>query len=279
MNLQPALFISHGAPMMVLEDSPARRFLAGWSARFGRPQAILVVSAHWENRGGPAVSVATQPGTIHDFMGFPPALHEIEYASPGAPEVAEQAINLLRSAGYTVESVASRGLDHGAWAPLSLMYPNADIPVFQVSLLHGGDGREHYRLGRALQSLRMQGVLIIGSGSLTHNLYEFMGHARDDQAPPWVVDFENWIEQALITGRHEDLMNYRALAPHAQQNHPTDEHLLPLFVALGAAGEQAAAARIHASHTYGVLSMDAYLFAADATRTGASAVLLENAND
>ena len=271
MTPQPAIFISHGSPMMVIEDSPARRFLADWSRQHPRPQAILLASAHWENRGGPAVGVAVQPGTVHDFGGFPPALYEIEYPAPGAPKMAELAIHLLRDAGYTVKPVDNRGFDHGVWAPLSLMYPGADIPVFQVSLIAGGSPREHYRYGSMLQSLRNRGVLVIGSGSLTHNLYEFMGHGREDPAPAWVTEFEHWIERALVDGRYEELMNYRTVAPYAKQNHPTDEHLLPLFFALGAAGVETKATKIHSSHTYGVLSMDAYLFTADAARTVASA--------
>ncbi len=206
MNPQPALFISHGSPMLVMEDSPARRFLSGWSLRHPAPQAILVVSAHWENRGDPAVSTAQLPVTVHDFGGFPPALYEIEYPAPGAPQIAGLAINLLREAGYAVKETASRGLDHGAWAPLSLMFPAADIPVFQVSLITGGSPREHYRYGQALQTLRNRGVLVIGSGSMTHNLYEFMGHDREDEAPDWVTEFELWIDRALVDERYEDSM-------------------------------------------------------------------------
>jgi 4,5-DOPA dioxygenase extradiol len=260
MNTLPTLFVSHGAPMLAVEDSPARRFLSGWHQRIEQPQAILVVSAHWEQSGGPAVSLTARPDTIHDFGGFPRELYEIQYPALGAPEVAEQTVTLLRNAGFDVKSSNSRGLDHGAWVPLSLMYPNADIPVFQVSLLHGGGPGEHYRLGAALQSLRARGVLIIGSGSLTHNLYEFMGHRLDDPAPDWVVDFENWMATALDAGHLPELMDYRKRAPNAVRNHPTEEHLLPLFVALGAAGEGAVASRLHASHTYGILAMDVYSF-------------------
>ncbi len=279
MNPQPALFISHGSPMLVMEDSPARRFLSGWSLRHPAPQAILVVSAHWENRGDPAVSTAQLPVTVHDFGGFPPALYEIEYPAPGAPQIAGLAINLLREAGYTVKETASRGLDHGAWAPLSLMFPAADIPVFQVSLITGGSPREHYRYGQALQTLRNRGVLVIGSGSMTHNLYEFMGHDREDEAPDWVTEFELWIDRALVDERYEDLMNYRTLAPFARQNHPTDEHLLPLFFALGAGGAGTKATKIHSSHTYGVLSMNAYSFTADSAQFIASAVSSEKTHD
>ncbi len=264
MNMLPALFVSHGAPMLAVEDGPAHRFLTGWNKRIDRPKAILVISAHWEHSGGPAVSTTEHPSTIHDFGGFPRELYEIQYAAPGAPEVAEQTIKLLRDAGYDVKSNASRGLDHGAWVPLRLMYPGADIPVFQLSLIHGAGPTEHYRLGTALQSLRAQGVLIVGSGSLTHNLYEFVGHRIDDAPPDWVIDFENWVSETLAAGHLSDLMDYRRLAPYAERNHPTEDHLLPLFVALGASGNHAVATRLHASHTYGILAMDAYSFGATA---------------
>ncbi len=266
----PSLFVSHGAPMLAVEDGPAQRFLAGWNARNERPTAILVISAHWEQSGGPAVSITAHPGTIHDFGGFPRELYEIQYPAPGAPAVAEQAIRLLQDAGYEVKSSISRGLDHGAWVPLSLMYPGADIPVFQVSLIQGGGPTEHYRLGVALQALRAHGILIMGSGSLTHNLYEFVGHRLDDAAPHWVTDFENWVAATLDAGRLPDLFDYRKLAPYAERNHPTEEHLLPLFVALGAGGEGAVARRVHASHTYGILAMDVYTFSDDRP-TGVSA--------
>ncbi len=258
--MMPTLFVSHGSPMLAVEDGRARQFLAAWNNRIDRPKAILVISAHWEQSGGPAVSVTARPDTIHDFGGFPRELYEIQYPAPGAPAVAEQAVKLLRDAGYDVKSSLSRGLDHGAWVPLSLMYPNADIPVFQVSLIRGVGPAEHYRLGAALQSLRAQGVLIIGSGSLTHNLYEFVGHRLDDPAPDWVVDFENWMAAALGAGRQPDLLDYRQRAPYAERNHPTEDHLLPLFVALGAAGDRAVASRIHSSYTYGILAMDIYSF-------------------
>ncbi len=246
--------------MIALEDGPAHRFLKGWSSSHARPKAILVASAHWENRGGPAVSLAEQPRTIHDFGGFPRELYEIQYAATGAPEVAQQTVELLQHAGFSVSTSNSRGLDHGAWVPLLLMYPDADIPVFQLSLIQGAGAAEHYRLGVALQSLRAQGVLIMGSGSVTHNLNEIMGHGLDDPAPSWVSDFDSWLAEALAAGRVSELLDYRRLAPHAVRNHPTEDHLLPLFVALGAAGAGAVASRVHASHTYGILAMDAYSF-------------------
>ncbi len=267
----PALFLSHGSPMMALEDSPARRFLAEWASQQPRPEAILVVSAHWENLGGPAVSLAEQPETIHDFGGFPHALYQLKYPAHGAPDVARQAASLLRRAGFSVRAADNRGLDHGAWVPLSVMYPQADVPVCQVSLIHEAGPEAHFRLGRALQPLREQGVLVIGSGSLTHNLYEFVGHSLDDPAPAWVSSFAEWIAETLAAGRVDDLMNYRKLAPHAARNHPGEDHLLPLFVALGAGGEAPAINRVHASNSYGVLAMDAYVFGDGKVAAGAPA--------
>lgn len=262
MNPLPSLFLSHGSPMLALEDSPARRFLMNWPGRIASPRALLAVSAHWQGRSGPEVSLSAQPVTIHDFSGFPRGLFEIQYPAPGAPEVANQAARLLSDAGFSVKLSADRGLDHGAWVPLSLMYPNADVPVFQVSLIYGAGPEAHYRLGAALQPLREHGVLIIGSGALTHNLHEFMGQGPSDPAPPWVTEFAEWVAEALGKGNRADLLDYRRRAPFAARNHPTEEHLLPLFVALGAAGDSPVIERVHASHSYGILAMDAYTFSA-----------------
>jgi 4,5-DOPA dioxygenase extradiol len=156
---------------------------------------------------------------------------------------------------------AERGLDHGAWVPLSLMYPEADIPVTQLSVVRGASPAEHERLGQALAALRHEGVLVVGSGSLTHNLYEFRGQGIDAPVPQWVSDFENWTKSRLEASDRAALLNYRNEAPFAEQNHPTDEHLLPLFVAMGAAGPDARATQLHASYEHGVLAMDAYAFA------------------
>ncbi len=260
MTRLPTLFISHGSPMLALVDSPARRFLQQLGQSLPRPRAIVVVSAHWEAVGGPAVSLAPQPETIHDFGGFPRALFEIQYPAPGAPDVAEQAAALLEAGGFAVKRSAVRGLDHGAWVPLVLMYPGADIPTLQVSVLRGGDAAAHERLGQALAALRDQGMLVIGSGSLTHNLYEFRGQDIDDAAPDWVSEFSDWMSDKLQRGDREALLDYRQQAPHAARNHPTAEHLMPLYAAMGAAGPGAKAGRIHASYEYGVLAMDTYAF-------------------
>jgi 4,5-DOPA dioxygenase extradiol len=260
MKKLPTLFVSHGSPMLAIERTAAHAFLAGLGKALPRPTAILLVSAHWETVGEVAVSVATQPETIHDFAGFSPALYEIQYAAPGAPAAALRAAAALEQAGLPVRTSATRGLDHGAWVPLRLMYPAADIPVAQVSVMRGASPAEHLRLGAALRSLREQGVLVIGSGSLTHNLYEFRGHDVDASVPPWVSEFGDWMKERIEAGDHAALLDYRKAAPHAVRNHPTEEHLLPLFVAKGAASEGAVGRRLHASVEYGVLAMDVYAF-------------------
>ncbi|RJG11663.1 DODA-type extradiol aromatic ring-opening family dioxygenase [Massilia cavernae] len=256
----PSLFVSHGAPTLAIVDSPARRFLLELGRTLPRPKAILVASAHWETRGGPAVSLAAKPETIHDFGGFPAELHAMQYPAPGAPDVARRAAQLLSQAGFSTGESATRGLDHGAWVPLSLMYPDADIPVAQVSIVHGGSPGAHETLGAALAALREEGVLVIGSGSLTHNLYEFRSQPIDTAAPAWVSEFGSWMKDRLDAGDREALLDYRKLAPHAERNHPSEEHLLPLFVAMGAGGESARAERLHASFEYGILAMDVYAF-------------------
>lgn len=246
--------------MLALVDSPARRFLQELGKTLPQPKAIIVASAHWESIGGPAVSLATEPATIHDFGGFPDALYQLTYPASGAPQAAERTAGLLEQVGFNVRRSADRGLDHGAWVPLRLMYPDADIPTAQLSLLRGASAADHERMGSALQALRDEGVLVIGSGSITHNLYEFRGQEADAPVQPWVSEFVTWINTNLQENRRDALRDYRAQAPFAVRNHPTDEHLMPLFVAMGAAGAQAKAQRIHASNEYGVIAMDAYSF-------------------
>jgi 4,5-DOPA dioxygenase extradiol len=260
MSPLPTIFVSHGSPMLALQDSPARRFLQDLGRSLPRPKAIVVVSAHWETSGSPAVSLAAQPETIHDFGGFPQALFAIRYPAAGAPELAEQAASLFEAAGIAVGRSAQRGLDHGAWVPLSLMYPDADVPVVQISLVRGADPAAHEKLGRALSQLRHEGVLVIGSGSLTHNLYEFRGQPVDAPAPYWVSEFELWMREQLEASDGAALLDYRKRAPSAVKNHPSEEHLLPLFVAMGAAGAGAKAQLLHSSVEHGVLAMDAYAF-------------------
>lgn len=254
-----SLFLSHGAPTLPLTDTPARRFLTELGSAIKEPKAILVVSAHWET-AVPTVNAVSRNETIHDFGGFPRALYELQYPAPGSPPIAARVAELLHADDIDCHVDRRRGLDHGAWVPLLLMYPKADIPVLQLSIQSHLGPEHHLRVGRALAPLRDEGVLVIGSGSLTHDLSEFRGHGPNDAAPDWVNQFADWMHDALSERRMEDLANYRTLAPFATRNHPTDEHLLPLYVAMGAAGETLTAERLHASATYSVLRMDVYAF-------------------
>jgi len=267
--LLPSLFLSHGAPTLPLTDTPARDFLSGLGGRLPRPRAILVISAHWETES-PAVSAVERNDTIHDFYGFPRPLYEISYPAPGAPPLALQVAELLREAGLGCGIDKVRGLDHGAWVPLLLMYPQADIPVLQLSIQPHLGPAHHLRLGRALERLRGEGVLIIGSGSMTHDLSEFRGRALDAPVPDWVSRFADWFGEKLDAAATDDLVDYRRQAPYAVKNHPTDEHLLPLFAALGAAGTAWRAARLHASATFGVIRMDVFAFEALGTASVAA---------
>ena len=263
--MMPSLFISHGSPTLVLDDVSARDFLRGLGAQLPRPRAIVMVSAHWET-AVPMVNAVAQNDTIHDFSGFPDALYRLSYPAPGSAELAERVVDVLAAAGLACHVDASRGLDHGAWVPLMLMYPAHDIPVIQLSVQSRLGPGHHVQMGRALAALRKDNVLIIGSGSMTHNLREIDRSGSNDE-PAWAADFAEWVHKALIEGRSCDLVTYRTRAPEAARNHPTDEHLLPLFVAMGAgmggdAGDHSSvkAQRLHSSHTLGSLRMDAYSF-------------------
>lgn len=253
----PTIFVSHGPPTMALEPTPCHRFLEGLGAELGRPEAVLCVSAHWET-GRPSVSAAARPATIHDFYGFPEALYALRYPAPGAPALAQRCVDLLAAAGVGCHSDPDRGLDHGAWVPLMLMYPGADVPVTQLSIQRPGDGAQHLALGRALAPLRAEGVLVLASGNATHNLRE--RGAPDDPPAAFALAFDDWLTGAVEAGREDDLVQYLNVAPEAARNHPTPDHFTPLLVALGAAGAGARGRRLHASFAWASLSMAAFAF-------------------
>ncbi|MFO1059513.1 MAG: class III extradiol ring-cleavage dioxygenase [Dongiaceae bacterium] len=249
----PVLFVSHGAPTLVMEEIPARDFMAGLAGHLPRPRAILSVSAHWLARV-PTVSRAQRPETIHDFYGFPDALYRLDYPAPGAPALADRVTALLGEAGLPAAADPTHGLDHGAWNPLLLIYPAADIPVAQLSLVAGAGPQEHVALGRALAPLRGEGVLILASGGAVHNLGQF----RVDRHRPadWAVSFEAFLADGVAAGDVAGLAAYRS-RPDGRLAHPTDEHLLPLFVALGAAAGDPGQA-MHRSFAHGSLSMASF---------------------
>lgn len=260
MTRMPALYVSHGSPnLAITETTAAHSFLAGCASQLPRPDAILMVSAHWTTRQ-PMIGTATHPEMIYDFGGFARRLYEFNYAAPGSPTVSRRAGELLAAAGLPVTEDNERGYDHGVWVPLNIMYPGANIPVAQVSMQPLADARHHYALGQALAPLRDEGVLIIASGSMTHNLRAIQRDGIDAPPPAWVTTFVDWMHEKLVAGDRETLLDAIDLAPNAQANHPYDDHLLPLFVALGTAGEGEPVERLHASFEYGVLAMDTYQF-------------------
>ena len=255
----PALFVSHGAPLFAIDAGTTGPALTQWGqglrAQYPGLRGVVIMSPHWMSR---SVQVMTgpQPATWHDFGGFPPALYALQYPAPGSPALAQEVLALLKTAGVAAQGDTARPFDHGAWVPLMHLFPQADVPVVQVALPVGAGPAEVYALGAALRSLRSQNVLVMGSGSMTHNLAEFFGGEREPA--PYVLEFSRWIEAALARGDMKALLNYRTQAPHASRAHPTEDHFLPIFFALGAAGDDLHARYLSREVMYSMLSMDAF---------------------
>lgn len=262
----PTVFLSHGSPMHALDPGPVGKIWAKLGRALARPRALLIASAHWETNL-PMLTAGAKPETIHDFFGFPEPLYQLRYPAAGAPDVAERALGLLREAGFTAASNGCRGLDHGAWAPLLYMYPEADVPVVQLSLQTALGPAHHLALGRALAPLAREGVLIIGSGHMTHNLRE----RRAEPAKPlaYVREFQQWVDAAIRKHDFDALADYRARSPHGARAHPSEEHFLPLFVALGAAAEDYRPERLYDGIEAGALAMDAYSLSKAGSGAGA----------
>ncbi|NER58831.1 dioxygenase [Pseudomonas sp. MAFF212428] len=252
----PSLFISHGSPMLALEPGASGPALARLAAHLPRPKAIVVVSAHWESTDL-RVASHPQPETWHDFGGFPPALFAVQYPAPGEPALAERVAGMLNQAGLAASLDPRRPFDHGAWVPLTLMYPAADIPLVQVSLPSQRGPAFQEQVGKALAALREEDVLLIGSGSITHNLRELDWQAGPESVEPWAQAFRDWMIEKLAAHDTQALHDYRRQAPFAVRSHPSDEHLLPLYFARGA-GERFAIE--HQGFTLGALGMDIYRF-------------------
>lgn len=275
----PTLFLSHGSPMTALEPREAGAFMQrlgpALEQAFGPPQAILAVSAHSLTRE-PALLAAARHTAVYDFGGFDPRLNTLRYDAPGAPALARQVQALMHDAHLPCHLLDQSGLDHGIWTPLRYLFPRADIPVLPMAWPPHWLPDQLFTLGQALSPLTGQGVLVLGSGSLTHNLQRvFAGGLRDIDRPatPESTGFRDWFAEQATAGRMDALLHYRRLAPHAELMHPTDEHLLPWFVAAGAglADGAGAARRLHASLTYGDLAMDAYAFGIGAEKLAAAA--------
>ena len=255
----PSLFLSHGSPMLAVQDSPAGRFLDHLGADLPRPRAVVVASAHFM-APVPAVGAAANPATVHDFGGFPRELYDIRYPAPGEPTVATHVAELLTAAGFAPSVLSNRGIDHGVWVPLRRMYPQADIPVVSLSVNPASDAAHHYAVGKALASLREAGVLVIGSGGFVHNLGGLDWSHPDAAMPSWAGEFADWMRLRLANHDIDALLDWERQAPHARHAHPTVEHLMPLFVALGAGGTDAPVRTLHQSHEFGSLALDAFAF-------------------
>jgi 4,5-DOPA dioxygenase extradiol len=267
-TILPALFISHGAPLFALEAGSTGPALTRWGQGLQASgqglRGVVIMSPHWM-AGSPAVMTNPAPATWHDFGGFPSELYALQYPAAGSPALAADVLALLAKAGMAAAGDAERPLDHGAWVPLMHLFPKADVPVVQVALPAGHGPAQVLAMGQALASLRAQGVLVVGSGSMTHNLREFFGGER--AAAPYVLEFSRWVEAAVARGDKKALLDYRRQAPHAQRAHPSEDHFLPLFFALGAAGwGQAYEGVVRADYLsrevmHGILSMDAFALA------------------
>ncbi len=270
----PPIFVSHGSPMIALEPGDAGAFMKrlgpAIDAAFGRPKAIVSVSAHTAARV-PVVLGAARHEAIYDFGNFDRRLNEIRYDAPGDPALATRMTALLRAAGIAAQQVDEGGLDHGAWTALRYIYPDADIPIVPLAFVPSDPPAKQFALGAALASLAGEGVLVLGSGSITHNLRRVFsgGGLHPDKARPEIPEsaaFRRWIADRSAARDWDALFAYRGQAPHAVDMHPTDEHLLPWYVAAGAGGREQPPQRIHASATMGSLGMDAYAFGPQAPR-------------
>jgi 4,5-DOPA dioxygenase extradiol len=273
----PALFLSHGSPMTALEPRAAGAFMQrlgpAITATFGQPRAILALSAHSLARQ-PALLAAARHHAVYDFGGFDPALYTLRYDAPGAPELARRVKALLLEAGIAAQAVDQGGLDHGIWTPLRFAWPAADVPVLPLAWVPSQSPAQLFALGQALAPLAREGVLVLGSGSITHNLRRVFAGGMDARAEqPEIAEsaaFCSWMNERGQTRDWDTLFAYRQRAPHAVDMHPTDEHLLPWYIAAGAGGREHPALRLHHSVTYGSLAMDAYAFGPSAPALAAA---------
>lgn len=251
----PALFISHGAPTFALEPGLLGASLRSLGQSLSDLRAVLVVSPHWQTREV-VVMTTPEPETVHDFGGFPAELYRLQYPVRGEPILAKEAAALLENAGFKTSLDERRGLDHGSWVVLYHLLPQSNIPVFQVSMPYTLTAAEALKMGQALAPLRQQGVAIVGSGSMTHNLHDIRQPGTRPET--YVEEFSSWVGTAVQAHALTLLQNYRTQAPHAEQAHPTEEHFLPLLVSIGATKDEETLQVLPSEVTYGVLSMASY---------------------
>ncbi|WP_438433782.1 dioxygenase family protein [Gorillibacterium sp. sgz500922] len=258
--MMPAYFFAHGAPSLVIEDHAYTQYLKSFASTLpARPKGIVLFSAHYES---PVQEVGAPEtyGTVYDFSGFPDELYQMTYPAPGAPELAAEIAGLLSDANVPSRLNAVRGLDHGAWAVLKLIFPEADIPVVALSVNRHRTNREQYELGRAIGQLRERDILVIGSGGVVHNLRRISWGAGPDAIAPWALEFDRWMEERLTAWNTEELFQYEQLAPHAELAVPTNEHFIPLLLAMGSADADRQARLLHRSYQWGSLSLTAWQF-------------------
>jgi 4,5-DOPA dioxygenase extradiol len=259
-NLRNVLFVPHGSPMFALNPGAAGAAMSQVAQQLPSPRAIVVISPHWET-ALPTVGLAKQPETIHDFYGFPAPLYDLRYPATGCPEAAQEVVQALQAQGFEVETDAQRGLDHGAWIPLRHMFPYADVPVIPLSVQSHAGPQHAYRIGQALAGLAQHNMWILGSGNVTHNLGDLrLARLHGDSSPAYVQVFADWVADRLAQGDLDSLLNYRQHSPEGVRAHPSEEHLLPLFTALGAAGPNAIPQAFHRGITDCVIAMDGYAF-------------------
>lgn len=254
----PSLFVAHGSPMLALEDNGYTRFLENLGRELPVPEAIAVFSAHWDE-ADQSVSVDETNGTMHDFYGFPDAMYELRYPAPGSPALAGRILELFEAGNLPHQTVSGRGLDHGAWVILQKMYPDAGIPVVELSVDSKRSPSEQYAIGAMLKELRRENVLIIGSGGLVHNL-RMLG--QTETPDEWAVEFDDWVAEKLEGWKLGELFEYDKKAPHVRQAVPSYgvEHFIPLFYAMGAADDDRRAKRLFQDYQYGNLSLNCWMF-------------------
>ncbi len=256
-KVAPALFISHGAPLVALETDAFPRALKAFGESTGAVRALVVVSAHWETSGEVRVTSAEAPSLIYDFYGFPEPLYQLRYPSLGEPALAREIVSRLEAAGVKAVADGTRGWDHGTWVPLRLAFPEARTPVVQVSLPRGASPAEVARLGEALRPLRTEGVLLMGSGGIVHNLRRVVYPDKNAPAVQWAREFDDWVAERLAARDFVGMQDWTR-APNAQLAHPSEEHFMPLFFTLGAAFPDEAVTSVFEGFHYGTLSMRSF---------------------